>query len=179
MIARSSLEVRRRVISKGRVIALFLLRKVSSEEGGPMIKVLVEAQAGSRDRGLYDEQTLVYKRTRKVNRPYPYPYGFIMGTRSEDREAIDCYIITSDPLKAGTVVECQPIGLLEQSEDEEIDNKVLATIPGQTVDLNQGLLDELRDFIYGVFRTFPDTEVRVGSILSKTRATEYINRYKL
>ena len=143
-----------------------------------MIKVFVEAQAGSCEKGLYDEQTLVYKRTRKVNRPYPYPYGFIMGTRSEDGEAIDCYILTSDPLKAGTIVECQPIGLLEQSEGEEIDNKVLAILPSQTVDLDQGLLDELRSFIYGVFAAFPETEVRVGTILSEATAIEYISRYK-
>lgn len=76
-------------------------------------------------------------------------------------------------------VECQPIGLLEQSEDEEINNKVLAILPGQTAVLDQGLLDKLRNFTFGVFRAFPDTRVRVGDILSETKATEYISKYKL
>jgi len=92
---------------------------------------------------------------------------------------VDCYILTSDSLKAGTVVECQPIGLLEQSEDEEIDNKVLAILPGQAADLDQGLLAELKDFIYGVFRAFPDVRVRVGDILPESAATEYIQNHKL
>jgi inorganic pyrophosphatase len=143
-----------------------------------MIEVFIEAEAGSCEKGVYDEQTLSYKYSRRVNRPYPYPYGFVVGTCTDDGEAVDCYLITSKPLKAGTIAQCQPVGLLEQSEDGENDNKVLAVLPGQTVDLDVGLLDTLRNFIYGVFRAFPGTKVRVGEILPKAAAIEYIRKHQ-
>jgi hypothetical protein len=55
-----------------------------------MIEVFVEIEAGSRDKRLYDEETLQYKETRRVLQPYPFPYGFVLGTRSEDGEYVDC-----------------------------------------------------------------------------------------
>jgi hypothetical protein len=40
-------------------------------------------------------------------------------------------------LKAGSIVECEPSGLLEQDEDGDIDHKVLAAISGQNVELGR------------------------------------------
>ena len=143
-----------------------------------MIEVFVEVQAGSRDKRLYDEETLQYKETRRVMLPYPFPYGFVLGTRCENGEGVDCYILTSDPLEAGTVVGCRPVGLLEQAEDKEIDHKVLATLPGQSADLDQELHARLSSFIRGVFRAFPDTAVQVGRILPRERALEYLREHR-
>jgi len=71
-------------------------------------------------------------------------------------------------------VECEPIGLLEQDEDGEVDHKVLAAMPGQEVELSQRLLKELQDFIYTVFAKFPDMHVRVGPILPREAALQHI-----
>ena len=139
-----------------------------------IIKVCVQVAAGSREKHRYDEKTLEYKGTSRVSRPYPYPYGFILGTNGADGDNLDCYLITHGPLQAGTIVECEPIGLLEQDEDGEIDHKVLASLPGQEVEIGQKLLQELRDFIYAVFTQYPDVSVRVGDILPREAALHYI-----
>jgi inorganic pyrophosphatase len=139
-----------------------------------MIKVCIEVEAGSCDRQRYNEKTLEYQGTRRSARPYPYPYGFIIGTSAGDGGNVDCYLITHDSLKAGTIVECEPIGLLEQDEDGEIDHKVLAAMPGQEVEVGQGLLQELRDFIYAVFAQFPNVCVRVGHMLPREAALQHI-----
>ena len=139
-----------------------------------MIKVCIEVEAGSCEKHRYNEKTLEYKGTRRSSRPYPYPYGFILGTRAADGDNVDCYLITNESLKSGTLVECEPIGLLEQDEDGEVDHKVLAVIPGQDVEGGQGLLQELRDFIYAVFAQFPDVCVRVGRILPREAALHHI-----
>jgi inorganic pyrophosphatase len=143
-----------------------------------MIKVCIQVEAGSCEKQRYDEKTLAYKGTGRVSRPYPYPYGFIIGTRAADGDSADCYLITHDNLKAGTIVECEPIGLLEQDEDGEVDHKVLAAIPGQDVATDPGLLQELRDFIYAVFAQFPDVCVRVGSILPREAALQHIQAFR-
>jgi inorganic pyrophosphatase len=67
-----------------------------------MVTVFVEAEAGSRDKGLYDEATLVRKGTRRALVPYPYPYGFVLGTPGgDDGECLDCFVITHRRLFAG------------------------------------------------------------------------------
>ena len=143
-----------------------------------MIQVYIEAEAGSREKNRYNEKTLEYEGTGQVSRPYPYPYGFIIGTRGADGDCVDCYLITKDSLKFGTLVECEPIGLLEQDEDGEIDHKVLAAMPGETVELNQELLSELQDFIYAVFAEYPEAHVRVGRILPREAALNHIQEFR-
>src|SRR6266571_9394132 len=98
-----------------------------------MIRVCVEVDAGSRDKHVYNEQTLELRGTRRTSRPYPYPYGFIVGTSAADGDGVDCYVITRERIRAGSIVECEPIGLLEQDEDGEVDHKILAAMPGQHV----------------------------------------------
>jgi len=142
-----------------------------------MVKVCIEVVAGSRDKNFYDERTLEYKETRQVSQPYPYPYGFIIGTRGQDGDSIDCYIITRDELKPGALVECVPIGLLEQFEGEELDHKVLACIPSQEVEPDLELWQELRDFISAIFARFPEIKVKVGPILPREKALEYIQAH--
>src|SRR5687768_16249076 len=139
-----------------------------------MIKVCIEVEAGSCDKHLYNEKTLEYKGTRRVSRPYPYPYGFILGPSGADGDNLDCYLITNQSLRSGTIVECEPIGLMEQDEDGEVDHKVLAVIPGLAVEVGEGLLQELRDFIYAVFAQCPDVCVRVGRILPREAALDHI-----
>ncbi len=142
-----------------------------------MIKVLIQVEAGSYDKSLYNERTLEYKETRRVSQPYPYPYGFIIGTNAADRDSVDCYLITKDKLKSGTIVECEPIGLLEQNEGAEVDHKVLAAMPGQNVEVGQELLRRLRDFIYAIFAKFPEIRISVGQILPREAALIYIEKW--
>lgn len=139
-----------------------------------MIRVLIQAEAGHCDQKIYDECTLQYLRTQHRPRPYPYPYGFIVGTLASDGDCVDCYLITRDPVRAGTIVECEPVGLLQQDENGEADHKVLATIPGQQAELGQEMLDELQEFITAIFAADPSARVRVGPILPKEAALHHL-----
>lgn len=144
-----------------------------------MIKVLIQVEAGSCEKKLYDEMMLEYKEMRQVSRPYPYPYGFIIGTRGADGDSVDCYLITNENLESGAIVECDPIGLLEQDEDGEVDHKVLAAFPGQDIDVDQKLHDELQNFIYAVFAEFPEVHLKVGRILPREAALEHIQKFQV
>jgi len=143
-----------------------------------MIKVLVQVAGGSSDRRIYDEKTLEYKGTRQGSLFYIYPYGFILGTRAEDGDSVDCYIITRESLEAGSIVECEPIGLLEQDEDGEIDHKVLASLPNEHMEATQGLAQEMREFIHRLFAAHPKMHVTVGNILSREEAIKYISDHR-
>src|SRR5207244_1823392 len=81
------------------------------------VKVFIQNEAGSNRKNCHDEKTLEYRETRIVSRPYPYPYGFILGTNANDGCNLDVFVITKRSLTTGSILECEAIGLMEQFED--------------------------------------------------------------
>lgn len=143
-----------------------------------MIKVLIQIESQSCERHLYNEKNLERRGTTRMSRPFPYPYGFVIGTSAADGDCVDCYVLSTDALKAGSIVECNPVGLLEQTEDGDVDHKVLAALPGQEIRLDDGLLTELREFIYALVAPFPEVHISVGNILPKEAAFRHIEEHR-
>ncbi len=139
-----------------------------------MIKVLIQAQAGSSDKMRYDEKTLTPIEVGRVSRPYPFAYGFVLATTAADGDNVDCYVLGDGGPKSGSIVDCEVVGLLEQIESGEPDHKVLAVVVGQKAVLPDGVLEVLQEFIYGVFSGFPDCVVSVGPIHSRDSAVRYL-----
>ena len=81
-----------------------------------------------------------------------------------------------DNVASGTIVECEPVGLLLQDEGGEIDHKILAALPGQDGLLGPGLLQELQEFIYAIFANVPNMNIRVRPLLSREAALEHLQR---
>lgn len=143
-----------------------------------MVKVLIQTAGGTSERRVYDEQTLEYLGSRQfsIPTPYPYPYGFIIGTYSDDGGCVDCYVITPESLEAGSIVECEPVGLLEQHEGAEIDHKILAALPGQNIELTLDVVETLRNFIYASFANLVDG-IKVGELQSREQALQHIQEH--
>ena len=139
-----------------------------------MITVFIQNEAGPDQKHLHDEQTLEYKRTVTVSRPYPFPYGFILNTTSEDGDNLDCFVITDQPLKTGNLVECEPIALLEQIEDGEEDHNILAALPGEAPEIDPAIMDILRAFTLHVFDHIPGKEIALGRLLPREAAEAQI-----
>jgi len=139
-----------------------------------MIKVFIQNEAGSNQKHLHDEKTLEYKHAVTVPRPYPFPYGFILDTTSEDGDNLDCFVITEQPLKTGSIVECEPIALLEQIEDSEEDHNVLAALLGEAPEIDSAMMDTFRDFVSHVFDYVPGKEIAVGRLLPREAAEAQI-----
>jgi inorganic pyrophosphatase len=138
------------------------------------VEVFIQNEAGSDRNHVHDEKTLTYQRTDAVSRPYPYPYGFILNTTSEDGDNLDCYVITQRPLKTGTVVTCEAVALLEQIEDGKEDHNILAAMEGETPELGSNVVDTLCTFIAHVFEHIPGKEMITGRLLSKAAAQAHI-----
>jgi inorganic pyrophosphatase len=80
-------------------------------------QVFIENEAGSNIKNHHDEKALTFQRSEAVSRAYPFPYGFIIGTQNADGDCLDCFVISKRPLRTGEIVECEPIGMMEQTED--------------------------------------------------------------
>ncbi len=139
-----------------------------------MISVFVQNEAGKDVKHSYNEKTLAYLGSQKVSRPYPFPYGFILDTTSDDGDNLDCFIITSRQLSRGTIVSCEPVALLEQIEDELPDHNVLAVLPDENMTVDNDAVERLRDFILHVFEHVPGKKIGVGRLLDKQQALDLI-----
>jgi inorganic pyrophosphatase len=139
------------------------------------LRIFIENEGGSHQKNIYDEHTLTYQRTEKVSLPYPFPYGFVIDTRSGDGDCVDCFVLTAATLSSGAIVECDPIGLLEEIEDGRVDHKVLAVLISESTALDDEVVASLKHFITGVFAHVPGKRIEIGRLLSRQEAEAYIN----
>ncbi|MBI4232038.1 inorganic diphosphatase [Candidatus Peregrinibacteria bacterium] len=141
-----------------------------------IMKVFIENEAGSDQKNIFDEKTLEYKKTVTVSRHYPYPYGFILNTTSGDGDNLDCFVITSQPLKSRTFVNVEPVGMFEQVEDGKDDPKILATIPGEVISVHDDIKKILQDFIEHVFDHRQGKKIAIGRFLGRDEALALIEK---
>jgi len=140
------------------------------------MQVFIENEAGSSDKNTFDARTLKFLHRARVSRAYPYPYGFVLGTRGGDGDAVDCFVLTTAPLRPGTIAECEPLGLLEQIEDGDIDHKILAALAGEGAVIDDTVVAAVIDFITGVFAHIPGKQMTIGRLLPRTDAEAYLRR---
>ncbi|MCC6492761.1 MAG: inorganic diphosphatase [Pirellulales bacterium] len=139
-----------------------------------MITVFVQNEAGRDLKHAYNEKTLEYLGVQTVSRPYPFPYGFILNTTSEDGDNLDCFVITERKLTRGSTITCEPAALLEQIEDGLADHNVLAVLPDEPAEIGPGVVDRLRSFIRHVFDHVPGKQIGVGRLLDRQHALDFI-----
>jgi inorganic pyrophosphatase len=139
------------------------------------MKAFVETIAGSTTRTRYDEDTLKFKESFSIQYKYPYPYGLIMNSKGNNLDCIDCYIINNQELKAGEIIDCEPVGMIEMIEDNEIDHKILMAMNnGNMYDLEK-IYPQIKKFIEHVFEKFDDVVIYIGKLLPKEDAVSFIS----
>ena len=141
------------------------------------MKVFIENEAGSRIKHEHNEKTLEFKGATLVSRAFPWPYGFVLHTTGEDGDNVDCFVLTQRPLHTGEIVDCEPIGLIEQIEDGEVDHKIFARLQGEAVVLDSQAQETFKDFALHVFKHIPGKTMKVGRCCDSQTAVEYIHRH--
>lgn len=142
------------------------------------MKIFIESCAGSTLRHRYNEQSFEILNTKTILAPYPFPYGFIPNTDtdSEDAGALDCYVITHHAISHGTFIECDPQCTIECFEGSECDYKVLCTVPGEAIEINDDVIQRIKHFIITVFQQFPEVKISFGSVLNQAETLALIQR---
>lgn len=62
---------------------------------------------------------------------FPFNYGFIPGTMSEDKDPIDIVVIASQPIAQGCLAQVRLLGTLLTEDEEGIDPKIIALPKGK------------------------------------------------
>jgi inorganic pyrophosphatase len=106
------------------------------EAGTPdEFKMVVDLPKGSSNKFEYDEEGGYFKLDRVLHSQmfYPFDYGFIPQTHSDDGDAIDVCVLVTYPTFPGCVIKVRPIGMLKTADEKGGDNKILA-VPVSKVD---------------------------------------------
>jgi inorganic pyrophosphatase len=92
------------------------------------VYVFIEIPKGSNIKIEYDDKLkgLRVDRILYTATVYPFNYGFIPGTIGEDKDPLDCIVITYDPLPHGVYIKAIPIGMLVTEDEHGIDKKIIA-----------------------------------------------------
>lgn len=171
-----------------------LLHDILAGDPQKLVNVVVEIPLGSQTKFEYhdDVKTIAVDRFLYTAFSYPFNYGFIPQTWSEDEDALDIVVLSSQPVPTGVVIECRVIGMI-QTEDEEGRDPKLIAVPKSKIDpvyadiddvekLPAYLKDKIKHF-YENYKTIePGKWVKIVGWGSKKEAVktveQSIKRYK-
>lgn len=171
-----------------------LLHDIPVGDPQKLINVVIEIPIGTRIKYEYDKDLQIIKADRFLYTAFSYPfnYGFIPGTWSEDEDPMDIVVLASEPLYPGTLIECRLLGELATEDEEGPDAKLIA-VPKAKVDpafAQYENLDQLPEFTKNKIKHFyenyksiePGKWVKVTGWLSREEAvkdlTSAISRYQ-
>ena len=163
-----------------------LLHDIPAGDPKELVNVIIEIPIGSGIKYEYDKdkEIIVADRFLYTAFKYPFNYGFIPGTWSEDKDPLDIVVIASEAVSTGTLVECRVIGMLATEDEEGTDAKLIA-VPKAKVDpvfakvndikdLPEHVADKIRHFYENYKSIEPGKWVKVTGFKSKAEAQEEI-----
>ena len=138
------------------------------------VKVFIQNEVGSNRKHHHNEKTLQWRRTVEVSRPYPFPYGFILGTTCADGGNLDCFVVTEQRFDSGDLLDCEVIGLMEQVEDDLEDHNILVRLPKEAVTITAQIESMLTEFVSHVFDHVDGKQMHIGRFLGKARGEAHV-----
>ena len=167
-----------------------LLHDIPSGDPQGLVNVVIEIPVGSRIKIEYDKdlQIMVADRFLFTAFTYPFNYGFIPGTWSEDEDPLDIVVLSSESISTGTMVQCRVIGLLATEDEEGHDAKLIA-VPNMKVDpsyahtedvseLPEALKNMIKHFYENYKSIEPGKWVKVTGLLSKEEGIKMVEECK-
>lgn len=124
-----------------------LYKDISAGENLPdQINVVVDIPKGSENKYEYEENKGYFKldRTLYSSMFFPFEYGFIPQTISQDGDSLDVVLLTSYSTFPGCVIAARPIGVLLMEDEAGIDNKIIA-VPLEKVDPRFKEIQSIKD----------------------------------
>lgn len=145
-----------------------ILAGVTDQQATP--HVIVEIPKGSRNKYEYDHGLGAIKLDRFLfsSVVYPTDYGFFPGTLAEDGDPLDAMVCVSEPTFPGCHIEVRIVGMLDMSDQDASDQKLLC-VPchdpnwssiNDLDELPEQLRAEIAEF-FRVYKTLEEKDVDV------------------
>lgn len=140
------------------------------------MKVFIEQTCEANKKNVFSKETGEYIKTIDFHLTYPYAYGYIIDTLASDGDELDCYIITEKKFVHSSVIDCEPIGMVEYFEDGQEDHKIFVVPEGEDGVVTDEVKKTLLEFDARYFEGKPSKNTRVGDFLGKDDALTEITK---
>lgn len=89
------------------------------------VRVVVEANAGSRNKLKYQPDIRAFElhHVLPLGTSFPYDFGFLPSTLGEDGDPLDAVVFADEAVPPGTIVECRVIGVIEAEQGQPGEEK--------------------------------------------------------
>jgi inorganic pyrophosphatase len=136
----------------------------------------------------YDHHTnrLICDRILHTPFSYPFNYGYIPDTLSNDGDPLDAIVIMEEVLVAGSFINCKVIGVLQTIDEAGEDDKLIL-VPINKVDPNSININDINDlndiiknkikFFYENYKNLePNKWIKVDEFQNKDVAIKILNK---
>lgn len=176
------------------VTGMSTLDLLTAEPRPGILTAVIEIPAGTVEKREYDPLSNSFPIKLRNGQPrlirflpYPANYGFIPGTvmnleEGGDGDAVDVFVLCG-ALPSGTVLEVEPIGIIELLDEGERDDKLIALPLDPTLrTMDAKELDELPDAVRGILVSWlqnydPEDEVELIAVKGKADALATVRRW--
>jgi inorganic pyrophosphatase len=134
------------------------------------LRVVVDTPKGNRNKYKWDEELGLFRLT-KVLPPgfaFPWNYGFLPRTRSEDGDPLDAIVLMEEPVFCGCVVLARPRAILRMESDGDRNDRIIASPDGEhedrvyTAGIPGRIFEEIGVFFEGYHRLRGETTRTIG-----------------
>lgn len=164
-------------------------RKLPIGDNAPEeVNAVIEIPRGSSNKYEYDKQLGVFRLDRPLYSPlfYPFDYGWIPNTLSDDGDPLDVLVIGSHPTFPGCLVTCRPLGVLLMRDEMGGDEKILARVSRdpryhgvrRLAHVSDHILREVEHF-FEVYKHLEEKQVFIDGWRDVEAAQEMINHCRI
>jgi len=144
---------------------------------------VIEIPKGGKQKYELDKATGMLKLDRILytSTHYPANYGFIPRTLADDGDPLDVLVLCTENLQPMCLVECYPIGVFSMTDDDELDEKIIA-IPFEEPQMNHWsdisdlpphVFSEIQHF-FSVYKSLEHTETSMQEVECADTARQVI-----
>ncbi len=146
---------------------------------------VIEIPKGGKQKYEMDKATGMLKLDRILytSTHYPANYGFIPRTLADDGDPLDVLVLCTEQLQPMCLVECYPIGVFSMTDDDELDEKIIA-IPFDDPQMNfwkdidelpKHVFSEIQHF-FSVYKSLEHTDTSLQEVENAATAKEIIQK---
>lgn len=144
-----------------------LLHSIKARGNSSFVNAIIEIPKGSLEKIEYDidQEKFVVNRVLSSNLAFPFNYGFVPETWSNDNDPLDVAVLSSEPIPTGSQIETKIIGLLSTTDQAGGDSKLIAVsvLEKDPIISNINVIDDLdkqtRDNIEYFYKNYKINEL--------------------
>jgi len=165
------------------------VREIEPLGPGDTVRVVIDTPKGNRNKYKWDEGLGLFRLT-KILPPgfaFPWNYGFLPKTRSEDGDPLDAIVLMEDPAFCGCVIEGRVRAILRMKSDGKRNDRIIVSPAGEHEDriyvskIPDRIFREIGVFFAGYHRLRGEvtkTTGRGGARAAMTEIRKAMNKYE-